>query len=153
MNNEINGIIYREARIEDAQPILSLVQQLGYETTSLSEIKNSLSQLLQDDNHYLLVAETPGGQIVGYTHVSNFIVIYVNYNAELQELCVDRNYKGRGIGKKLIDYVEKWAVQNGYDQLIGRTNVMREESHKFYKHLGFQFIKKQYCIYKRLTSN
>ena len=65
-------------------------------------------------------------------------------------LVVDESYRGKGIGKKLIDTAADWLKQKGEKTLRIRCNVIRDETHKFYEHLGFIEKKKQKIFEKSI---
>lgn len=56
----------------------------------------------------------------------------------LDDFCVDSNYRGLGIGTKLISYADEYASNNNYGNL--RLHVENENlgSIRFYNNLGFQ---------------
>jgi GNAT superfamily N-acetyltransferase len=58
-------------------------------------------------------------------------------------LVVDGNYRGKGVGRALINKVKEWSANKGIVKLRVRCNVKRTETHKFYKNLGFKETKEQ----------
>ena len=56
----------------------------------------------------------------------------------LDDFCVDSNYRGLGIGTKLISYADEYASNNNFGNL--RLHVENENlgSIRFYNNLGFQ---------------
>jgi GNAT superfamily N-acetyltransferase len=58
-------------------------------------------------------------------------------------LVIDQYYRGKGIGKMLIEQAKQWAKEKGNNKLKLRCNVKRTETHLFYQHLDFMETKEQ----------
>ena len=56
----------------------------------------------------------------------------------VDELVVDENYRGQGIGRKLINRIEEIAISNQCKQIELDSAFHRKEAHHFYKSLGYQ---------------
>lgn len=149
MTTQLDNINFRKAKVEDAIYIRELVKQLGYDM-ALEDVRDSIENIINDDNRYICVAETKNGQVVGYAHIGEAKLAYIKYGAEFHELCVESKYRAKGIGKKLIEMVQEWAKAKGCLFIMGRSNAIRTKSHEFYKHVGFDIIKKQCVIYMDL---
>ena len=52
-------------------------------------------------------------------------------------LFIDRNYRGKGLGKTLIEYWEADMKSQGYGMLLTSTQVDEEAQH-FYRKLGYK---------------
>ena len=64
-------------------------------------------------------------------------------HCEINGLVIDEKYRGKGVGKLLIEKVKQWAKEKGNDTLSLHCNVKRTGAHLFYEHLGFKEIKQQ----------
>ena len=51
---------------------------------------------------------------------------------------VDENYRGQGIGKKLISRIEEIAIGNQCKQIELDSAFHRKEAHHFYENIGFK---------------
>lgn len=56
---------------------------------------------------------------------------------EIENMGVDPNYRSQGIGKKLIDEIEKRAKKNGATKLYVSAYFKNKRAISFYKSLGF----------------
>ena len=56
----------------------------------------------------------------------------------VDELIVDENFRGRGIGKKLISRIEEIAISKQCKQIELDSAFHRKEAHHFYENLGFK---------------
>jgi len=58
--------------------------------------------------------------------------------AEIKILYVKDNYRGKGLGKKLVNFIENEAKKQGYSELIVRSSIRyKETAFGFYKKLGY----------------
>lgn len=60
-----------------------------------------------------------------------------NFKVQLSAIVVDEKCRGHGIGKMLIDYAEKWTLQEGFKEIFLYSNIVRKEAHEFYQKNGF----------------
>lgn len=131
----------REANIEDASALTNLSSQLGYES-SVEQLAERLAGILSDVNQCVFVS-LEGTRIVGWIHGFRSYRIESDSFVEIGGLVVDVSYRGKGIGKDLIERVKRWAASNRNFKLRVRCNVNRKETHEFYRKLGFTETKEQ----------
>ena len=65
-------------------------------------------------------------------------------------LAVDSNFQGRGIGKRLMNAIEDYALKNNISFIRLNSNVRRTEAHKFYESIGYVCDKTQKRLIKKL---
>ena len=56
----------------------------------------------------------------------------------IPELVVLKKYQNQGIGKKLINYCITISKEKKYHRIRLESGNIRQVSHQFYKHLGFE---------------
>ena len=85
-----------------------------------------------------VVAELDG-QIVGLAGA------YVDYALEingkygrLSGLVVAETSRGRGIGKRLLEWIECWLRNRGASRITLTSGNQRTEAHRFYRNLGYE---------------
>ncbi len=131
-----------------AQRIMELCIQLGYKTC-YSEIKERLLKIIADEISIIFIAEQ-NSVVIGFIQVSIRSTIESGEMAEITGLVVDESFRGKGIGKSLVKKAEEWAKLKKQNILRVRTNVIRTETHIFYKNIGIEEKKKQTVFQKRL---
>lgn len=103
------GVI-RTATPDDADALFRMAGQLA--TSAIVErgaFETSLSAILADPNHVLLVAESDAG-VVGYVHALVHPAFHANGNVTwVEELHVDSDLRGHGLGHRLMAAMEEWA--------------------------------------------
>lgn len=103
---------------------------------------------------------TPG--FVGYAHVEDgkpvgLIMGYTRqwYNGlsfDLQDVCVDLDYQGRGIGTGLCDYLEQVLIAKGVHRLFLLT-LRGGPGDIFYTKRGYQYASRTMVMVKQLKPN
>jgi GNAT superfamily N-acetyltransferase len=64
---------------------------------------------------------------------------------------VDEQYRGCGIGRFLLQHIERWAEEKGCDTILVRSNIIRTEAHLFYQRVGYENIKQSKVFAKKLV--
>ena len=86
--------------------------------------------------YYLLAVEAD--KPVGYLSCHGQLLLHhLNYVYEIQELYVDSAYRGKGIGRLLIEHLRTLLKDKDYDMLEVACGFKRPESHIFYEQVGF----------------
>jgi len=134
-------ILIRTIVEEDAEAVNGLSIQLGYKMPIEQTLAN-IRSVLGTRGHSAFVAEYEK-MIVGWIGVAEAIQLESAPFCEIRGLIVDEKYRGYGIGKLLIEKVKRWCSETGNKTLRLRTNMIRQEAHFFYQHLGFREIKEQ----------
>lgn len=137
-------------RPEDSAAAARLATQLGYPSTA-EQIERRFQALSGSEDARVFVAEDPEGNAVGWVHVFGRRLLESDADAEVGGLVVDEQFRGRGIGKELMASAEAWARERGYGVVSVRSNVIRTEAHEFYRRLGYEILKSQFKLRKRLS--
>jgi GNAT superfamily N-acetyltransferase len=134
----------REATVEDAGKLAALSIQLGYSTTA-EDVAGRLRALRERPDNAVFVAEEDG-MVAGWLHVSGMLFLESPPFAEVAGLVVDEARRGQGVGKRLVEAAARWAAAHGYRNLRVRSNVIREDAHRFYEREGFRRVKSQVVL-------
>lgn len=117
------------------QAINNLLVQLNPCSRTLSD--ENVKEIIGGSSRLLVARETVNNKIVGMLTV---IVSSVPSARKgfLEDIVVDKNYQGKGIGKKLIAQAINQAREEGVARLEFTSNPKRVAANKFYEHLGFK---------------
>ncbi len=130
------GYIIREAGAGDAQAVASLFSQLGY-PASAEEMTGRIETLSSLQEYKTFVAEAQG-EVIGLVGVYlGRSLEFTGMYGRLTALVVDEKWRGRGIGKMLIDRVESWLAGQGALLVVLTSSSRRKDSHGFYRHIGY----------------
>jgi GNAT superfamily N-acetyltransferase len=128
----------------DADALVALLPDLGYEVTA-DQLVRRLDAMRAWPDQEAFVAEVDGA-VVGLCHVQGVRMLISDGYAEIQALVVSAARQDEGLGRKLVAHACEWAFARGYERVRLRSNVVREEAHRFYEHLGFQKAKASYAF-------
>ena len=134
-----NSIVIRHANINDIPDILPLLAQLGY-PCDLKDLRARFKRFIQNPGYGVVVACLDDRSVgwVAWSKSDLFVLDKVRFHIE--GLIVEENYRGMGIGKKLMKFVEDIAKQHT-PIIVDLTSGLRrasDGSHEFYKRLGYQ---------------
>jgi len=133
----VDGVTFRPAARADASAIAALVTQLGYPTAP-AEMEQRLRRLLVQPEYTIVVAEL-AGEIAGLAaaylgHALEFDSAY----GQLTGLVVDERWRGRGLGRLLMERMEDALRDRGATIFVLTSGYRRAEAHKFYEHIGYR---------------
>ncbi len=88
----------------------------------------------------------------------DIIVGYLSYKIkekhskklDVDQLIIDRNYRGKGLGKKLMEEVRNIALKNNCDRIELNCWMFNDNALKMYEHIGFN---RQRIIYEMSLKN
>jgi GNAT superfamily N-acetyltransferase len=140
----------RNADAADADRLAALSLELGY-PVEVEAIRRRLRRLLKNEEHLILVAESPTDGIVGWIHAARQDVLEAGRFCEILGLVVASGQRGQGVGRHLVEQVEKWANERDLPHMSVRSNVARPDSHPFYERIGYARLKTQHVYRKRLA--
>lgn len=132
-----------KANPSHANEILTLLSQLGYEST-LDKLKRLLDQADRSDEIY--VAQI-NDKVVGLMSV-----IYFDYFPSQEKICritslvVDRNIRGTGVGKQLIDFAKYLGNREFCSTLEVTTSLARLATQQYYENIGFNKTSYRYAL-------
>ena len=142
-----NRVAVRPARLEDAERIAVLTNQLGY-AGNAQTIRQRLASTLPNAEHAVFVAEDEHLMVVGWIHGYLVQLIESPFRVEIGGLVVDQGNRRKGIGRALVSAVQEWGRQRGAAELSVRCNTTREDAHGFYQTIGFSRMKTQVVFRK-----
>jgi GNAT superfamily N-acetyltransferase len=136
----------RLAKKDDYLPLMELYN-LFVGDDRYSKVNNdSFLRVLNNPQNYIYVAEDKE-KIVGFATFSvRDVVRYPKSIAELDELFVLKDNRKKGVGKKLMDEVEKQAKKLDCYRIFIESHYDHKVAHHFYENLayknyGYHFIK------------
>jgi ribosomal protein S18 acetylase RimI-like enzyme len=135
----------RRGRTEDASALFALARQYqtGREAIGRDEFLIALDNVLRhrdQETNVLFVAEQHDA-IVGYSLLTVSRLLHApGLTAHLQEIVVDAEARGAGVGDRLMQANEHYCMGRGVRQLSASTARMGS----FYNHRGFVAVGEHY---------
>ena len=68
--------------------------------------------------------------------------------AVVEDMILDEAYRGRGLGRKLLDNLVQWAKKEGVEVIELTSNPKREAANALYKKYGFQLHPTNHYLYQ-----
>ena len=135
----------REIDISDAEEIQKIFKiALGY-VVDISTVKNQINKLSCDNKHHIIAVYEDDNiqKAIGFVHAQVYESVYSDTGLNILGLAVDPKFQGNGVGKKLMYYIEKYALDNNIAIIRLNSANYRLEAHKFYENIGYTSDKLQ----------
>lgn len=118
-------------------------EALGYDF-SPEETASQLAKLSQDPHHFLLGFEEPSSHdLLGYVHAEVYESLYSKPGFNILALAILPQTQGKGIGKTLLQGLEKETKRRGYEFIRLNSADHRLGAHAFYERVGYTCDKVQ----------
>lgn len=122
-------------KFELNEPIQTQIKKL-YKQLNASIEQRPLHQILQEDNHVIVAICKEGDNIIGIALLAMYKVIS-GYRGMVEDVVVDAEQRGRGIGRKLMEKLLEEAKNRDLDEILLFSGHHRTPAIKLYKSLGF----------------
>jgi GNAT superfamily N-acetyltransferase len=126
----------RDARPADAPRLVDLIHSLGHEIDEKALRKNLA--VLGKSGETPLVA-TLGNKVVGLVGMNKRIAVHKPaLIGRISVLVVAGEAQGKGIGRMLVEAVERWFREHCCTLVEVTSNDRRTAAHAFYRHMGYE---------------
>lgn len=133
------AINVRPVQKADLSRITDLLAQLGYPATA-DQVRGRLNRWLTD-RHSVLVAAEVDGAVAGVAALHAIPLLERDESrGRLVALVVDEAYRGHGVGRVLMDRVEREARGLGCRDLEITSARDRAAAQRFYLGLGYEDV-------------
>ena len=129
-------MMIRKATLEDIEKVYRLLCELENEELPIHRFKEVFIKNYKSPSVNYFVCENEDSIVAFASLHIQCLLHHCSKVAEIQELIVNKEYRGNGIGKKLFDEMVKTAQKNDCSILEVCCNQKRIQSHKFYEHCG-----------------
>jgi len=141
------GVFYRD-------PADYLIKEFGHVAMNAeNEIVKRFLRFSESQDYGLFVALSESKNVIGWVQVNEEPnTLLVGRRADISTLVVDEKFRRNGIGKALLSQAEKWAQLRGIAILQVKSNIRRDDAHRFYQREGFILTKTSYSFTKTLIN-
>lgn len=144
-----SALVIRSAEPADAEAVASLSAELGY-PAEVPAMRARLERLCGSPDHGVFVA-CDAARVLGWIHVSAVEHLQADPRAEIGGLVVTDAARGQRIGARLVARAEAWAREQGFDGVLVRSQIKREDAHRFYLREGYARTKTSAVFSKPLA--
>lgn len=142
----------RKAKVEDIKEISNILMQVSklhsdnrqdiFKDKKMSEIIKWSEDILKDNQKIVIVAEYEskicGVAVCKIKTINEHINIKDTKIFSVDELCVDKDYRKKGIGSNLIAEAKRLSEENNCNRLELNCWKFNQDAMKFYKDIGFE---------------
>lgn len=137
---KINDVEFKRATEKDVPIILDFIRQMAVYEKMLDKVKateESLKESIFDNNRAEALLIKVNGEFVGYImYFFNFSTFVGREGIFLEDIYINPEYRGMGIGKKVFRLLASIAKENNYERIEWTCLDWNEPSLKFYKSMG-----------------
>ena len=137
--------MFREINTADAPEVAEICKSaLGYDI-NVESVKRQIAKLTNDKNQHIIIGyeDKETRKIIGFIHAQMYESFYSDLGLNILGLAVNPDFQGRGIGRKLMNKLEQYAVENRISFIRLNSAMKREDAHNFYEHIGYTCDKVQ----------
>jgi ribosomal protein S18 acetylase RimI-like enzyme len=129
----------RKASYSDFDEIFILLKQLWQDSIlNKTELRKVFHEAVNSDRQHL-IAGLSDKKIVGFCSLTVKNNLWQAGNlGHIDELIVDKNFRGRGYGKQLMNKIIEVAIENKCKRIELDSAFHRKEAHTFYESIGFK---------------
>lgn len=138
----INDMNIREAVASDAEELTQLYRLLKPDS-KIAVAPQRLDELRDNPQSFLLVFEVDG-DVTGTVHVSFCPDAMYGWQpfAIMENVVVAEEFRSRGIGTALMNYVDELCFSRGCSKIMLLSNAQRTDAHRFFARAGYSSSKK-----------
>lgn len=130
--DRINELLYQVQKVHsDKRPDIFQDGKKKYSSEQIAEI-------IKNENTPVFVAVDKNDSVLGYAFcifesIKNHPSLATRKTLYIDDLCVDKEIRGRKIGTKLYEYVLQFAKENGCNNITLNVWCLNEPAMKFYE--------------------
>ena len=145
----LSELSVRRLTVEDADAVAELSGQLGYPASS-DDLRKRLQEISLTGERVAFAAELQG-KLAGWVEASIERHLQSPACVVIGGLVVRDELRGLGIGKRLCEEIEAWTRRKSIQCLRVRSQIMREDAHRFYLREGYRVVKTSLVLEKTLS--
>ena len=130
---------------DEAEIILPYLDIMNQQKVPMDILKERFAEMLTQDYEAFGVYDDE--KLIGCFGLWSMTRHYCGKSVEPDHVYIDENYRSKGIGKQLFEWIEVYGKKKGVTTIELNTYVQNFPSHKFYYNqgfnaLGYHFLKK-----------
>jgi aminoglycoside 6'-N-acetyltransferase I len=154
LGNADGGVELRELRSDEYAVWLELRGRLWPHLLRELLAREQQEILADPERNAVLVAAAPGGGLIGFVEVAlrdwaaGCSTRPVGY---IEGWYVEPAYRRRGIGRRLIEAAEGWALARGCTEMGSDAELDNEVSQRAHRALGYAEVIRLVCFSKKIA--
>lgn len=133
----MNQITIREVNSNDYKSLVQLFSEFATFEKTPNKMANSVNRMLAEEEHINgFVALNLNGEIIGYVTYFYAYFTWIGKSLYMDDLYVKPDYRGQGVGSKLIKKVIQFAKSNGCHKIRWQVSEWNKPAIEFYQSIG-----------------
>jgi len=130
--------LIRRIQEHDFEQVIRLFTQLWPDMPlSYDDVKSVYNEYNRNDNYQMWCYDDDG--IIGIVTITRRQAFYYGGPvAILEDIVIDEQHRGRGIGRQLVEYVEGELAKEGIQCFEVSSDFHREGAHVFWEKMGYK---------------
>lgn len=138
----------RKIEIQDLDFVYNSICELENETLDFETFKAIFTENISNPNNLYLIAENENESLGFISFHTQKLLHHCGLVGEIQEFFINKKYRGKGIGKQLIEEIIQYSKQNNLKSIEVTTNKKRVENVLIYENLGFTLSHNKFTIFR-----
>lgn len=149
-NNKVmdSKLQIRKVKAKDLDFVYKSICELENEVLNFETFKEIFNENISNSNNLYLIAENEIEEVGFISFHTQNLLHHCGRVGEIQEFFINQNYRGKGIGRQLIEKIMQYAEENKLKSIEVTTNRKRVENVIIYENLGFTLSHNKFTIYK-----
>lgn len=145
----------REANGNDSAELTELLRLLTSDDANVTVLPEKLEEVRKRPDSFVFVAEI-AEKLVGTVQVTLCPDVMYRHQpyAIVENLFVRKETRGKGVGRAILDKVEKLCLDKDCSKIMLLSSIRRESAHRFFQSLGYDGdSKKGFVKYRKTLGN
>lgn len=125
--------------IEEMFELFDLINQ-SHRHLTFDQYRKMITEIIAIGNYKMLVAKINDNNITRNIAVAGFMKMMMLYCGRYLQICnfvVDTDYRGIGIGEKMLKYLENKALELDCNKIVLDSYIENRRSHNLYYQQGY----------------
>ena len=138
----------RKVEKQDLDFVYKAICELENEVLDFEVFERIFNENISNPQNLYLIDknESEGLGFISF-HTQN-LLHHCGLVGEIQEFFIHQKYRGKGVGRLLINEIKNFAEQHNLKSIEVTTNKRRVENVAIYENLGFNLSHNKFTIYK-----
>jgi len=114
---------------------------------SVEVFKHTFSEALKNKDFIKLFLIEYENKIIGFANLMIIFSVWAHGKAIIiDDLFIREAYRRKGIGREVLEYIEQYAKENGYNRLQFQSELTNHTALEFYTSIGYSSTKMHFYI-------
>ncbi|WP_409300434.1 arsinothricin resistance N-acetyltransferase ArsN1 family A [Peribacillus sp. SCS-155] len=141
----MDGILIREARVEDIKSILTIynegiIDRIATLETDTKDMEYMVNWFASHTDRYKIIVAEQHGEPLGYASLNPYSVREAYRGVADLSVYIKGTARGKGIGGKLLSAIEKLAKENDFLKIVLFTFPFNELGQGLYRKQGYREV-------------